>query len=111
VLSTPFHFNRLFIVHNVAICGTGLWVAQKVISNDDLGGCWVAAFNAFARHFNEENAAAIAAGTVAAVAESSVEFIDKASGIKRRYVIDKASALNPARMIPRLAKCRAGLRM
>jgi beta-ketodecanoyl-[acyl-carrier-protein] synthase len=107
VLSTPFHFNRLFIVHNVAICGTGLWVAQEVISNDDLGGC----LQRLCPRFNEENAAAIAAGTVAAVADSSVEFIDKSSGIKRRYVIDKASVLNLARMIPRLTKCRAGLRM
>ena len=93
-----FHFKRLFIMHNVVISGTGLWVAPEVISNDEL----VVAFNAFARRFNEENAAAIAAGTVGALADSSVEFIEKASGIKRRYVIDKAGVLDPARMRPRL---------
>lgn len=64
MLSAPFHFNRLFIVHNVAIGGSGLWVAQEVISNDDLGGCLQ---RLYPRDFNEENAAAIAAGTVAAV--------------------------------------------
>ncbi|MDQ5905575.1 MAG: beta-ketodecanoyl-[acyl-carrier-protein] synthase, partial [Pseudomonadota bacterium] len=88
--------ERLFDMHNVVITGTGLWVAPEVISNDEL----VVAFNAYAKHFNEENAAAIAAGSVAAVAESSVEFIEKASGIKRRYVVDKAGVLDPARMRP-----------
>ncbi|MDQ5916615.1 MAG: beta-ketodecanoyl-[acyl-carrier-protein] synthase [Pseudomonadota bacterium] len=88
--------ERLFDMHNVVITGTGLWVAPEVISNDEL----VVAFNAYAKRFNEENAAAIAAGSVAAVAESSVEFIEKASGIKRRYVVDKAGVLDPARMRP-----------
>jgi beta-ketodecanoyl-[acyl-carrier-protein] synthase len=88
--------KRLFDMHNVVISGTGLWVAPEVISNDEL----VVAFNAYAKRFNEENAAAIAAGSVAAVAESSVEFIEKASGIKRRYVVDKAGVLDPARMRP-----------
>ena len=35
--------------------------------------------------------------------ESSVEFIEKASGIKRRYVVDKAGVLDPARMRPHIA--------
>ena len=86
-------------MHNVVISGTGLWVAPEVISNDEL----VVAFNAYARHFNADNAAAIAAGTVAAVPESSAEFIEKASGIKRRYVVDKAGVLDPARMRPHFA--------
>jgi beta-ketodecanoyl-[acyl-carrier-protein] synthase len=86
-------------MHNVAISGTGLWVAPEVISNDEL----VVAFNAYARRFNEENAAAIAAGEISAVPESSAEFIEKASGIKRRYVVDKAGVLDPARMRPHIA--------
>jgi beta-ketodecanoyl-[acyl-carrier-protein] synthase len=85
-------------MHNVVISGTGLWVAPEVITNDEL----VVAFNEYARRFNAEHAAAIAAGTMAAVPESSVEFIEKASGIKRRYVVDKAGVLDPARMRPRL---------
>jgi beta-ketodecanoyl-[acyl-carrier-protein] synthase len=93
-------FKRLFdmstVAHSVVISGTGLWLSPEVISNDEL----VAAFNAYAQNFNAENAAAITAGTVAAVAESSVEFIEKASGIKRRYVVDKAGVLDPARMRP-----------
>ncbi len=86
-------------MHNVVISGTGLWVAPEVISNDEL----VVAFNAYAQRFNAENAAAIAAGTLAAVPESSAEFIEKASGIKRRYVMDKAGVLDPARMRPHFA--------
>ncbi|MCP5267753.1 MAG: beta-ketoacyl-ACP synthase III [Zoogloeaceae bacterium] len=86
-------------MHNVVISGTGLWVAPEIISNEEL----VQAFNAYARRFNEENAAAIAAGTTAAVAESSADFIEKASGIKRRYVVDKAGVLDPTRMRPQFA--------
>jgi beta-ketodecanoyl-[acyl-carrier-protein] synthase len=85
-------------MHNVVISGTGLWVAPEVISNDEL----VVAFNAYARRFNDENAAAIAAGEISAVPESSAEFIEKASGIKRRYVVDKAGVLDPARMRPHI---------
>jgi beta-ketodecanoyl-[acyl-carrier-protein] synthase len=92
-------FKRLFDMHKVVISGTGLWVAPEVISNDEL----VVAFNAYAQRYNEENAAAIAAGTLAAVPESSAEFIEKASGIKRRYVMDKAGVLDPARMRPHFA--------
>ena len=84
-------------MHQVAISGTGLWVAPNVISNEEL----VAAFNAYAQRFNAENAAAIAVGTVAAVPESSAEFVEKASGIKQRYVVDKAGVLDPARMRPK----------
>jgi len=86
-------------MNNVVISGTGLWVAPEVISNEEL----VVAFNAYSKRFNEENAAAIAAGEIGAVPESSAEFIEKASGIKRRYVVDKAGVLDPARMRPHIA--------
>ncbi|MHA6848265.1 beta-ketoacyl-ACP synthase III [Ralstonia syzygii] len=82
-------------MHDVVISGTGLRVAPGVITNEEL----VASFNAYARRYNEANAA----GELAAVAESSVEFIEKASGIRQRYVIDKEGVLDPARMRPRLA--------
>ncbi len=42
-----------------------------------------------------ENAAAIAAGEIAELTESSVEFIEKASGIGSRFVVDKAGILDP----------------
>ncbi len=81
-----------------AITGTGVFVPPEVISNDAL----VAAFNAHADLFNAENAAAIAAGQVAAKEYSSTDFILRASGIESRYVMDKSGVLDPARMYPRL---------
>jgi beta-ketodecanoyl-[acyl-carrier-protein] synthase len=86
-------------MHNIVISGTGLWVAPEVITNDEL----VVAFNEYARRFNADHTAAIADGTLAALPESSADFIEKASGIKRRYVVDKAGVLDPSRMRPLFA--------
>jgi beta-ketodecanoyl-[acyl-carrier-protein] synthase len=80
----------------VAISGTGLYTPPHSITNAEL----VASFNAFVRRHNDEHHAEIAAGTMPALQESSVEFIEKASGIKARYVIDKAGTLDPRRMTP-----------
>ncbi|HEX4847540.1 MAG TPA: beta-ketoacyl-ACP synthase III, partial [Novosphingobium sp.] len=54
--------------------------------------------------FNARHAAEIEAGTIAALAPSSVEFIEKASGIKARHVMSKASILDPEIMAPRWAE-------
>ena len=82
----------------IAISGTGLFTPPNAISNEEL----VASFNAWVRKFNADNAAAIAEGRVQAQSESSVEFIVKASGIKSRYVMDKAGILEPDIMCPRI---------
>jgi beta-ketodecanoyl-[acyl-carrier-protein] synthase len=81
----------------VVISGTGLYRPPHVITNAEL----VEAFNAYAALQNEKHAAAIAAGERPALAPSSVEFIEKASGIQQRYVLDKAGVLDPNRMYPR----------
>src|SRR5690606_18553147 len=80
------------------IAATGLFTPEQSISNAEL----VAAYNAFADRFNEANAEAIAAGELEALTHSSSEFIEKASGIKRRFVLDKAGVLDPERMRPHL---------
>ena len=85
-------------MHRVAISSTGLYVPPHTISNAEL----VKAFNLFSDLENEKHADAIAAGSRAAVPHSSVEFIEKASGIKQRYVMDKEGVLDPTRMLPRL---------
>ncbi len=85
-------------MYSAAITGTGVFTPEHSITNDEL----VAAFNAHADQFNAENADAIAAGTVDAKPQSSSEFILAASGIERRYVLDKAGTLDPARMYPKL---------
>lgn len=85
-------------MYSAAITGTGVFTPEHSISNDEL----VAAFNAHADLFNAEHADAIAAGTVDAKPQSSSEFILAASGIERRYVLDKSGVLDPARMFPAL---------
>ncbi|MCK6433365.1 MAG: beta-ketoacyl-ACP synthase III [Burkholderiaceae bacterium] len=80
----------------VVISGTGLYKPEHVISNAEL----VASYNAYAALQNAQNADRIAAGEVEALPESSVEFVEKASGIRQRYVMHKAGILDPQRMRP-----------
>ncbi len=80
------------------ISATGLFTPSESISNEEL----VASFNQYVDRFNADNEAAIAAGEVDALSHSSVEFIEKASGIKARHVMSKAPILDPATMAPRL---------
>lgn len=80
----------------VVISGVGLWTPEHVITNEEL----VASYNAYADKFNAENAAQIDAGTVSAKPHSSAEFIEKASGIKQRYIYRKEGALDVERMRP-----------
>ncbi len=82
------------------ISGTGLYTPAHAISNEEL----VESFNAYVALFNADNAAAIAAGTVTALEPSSAAFIEKASGIKSRYVMEKTGILDPRRMAPRIAE-------
>jgi beta-ketodecanoyl-[acyl-carrier-protein] synthase len=78
----------------VVISGTGLFTPPHSISNEEL----VIAFNAYAERYNAEHAAAIAAGEMAPVEASSAAFIEKASGIKSRFVMEKSGILDPASM-------------
>ncbi|MCF8148113.1 MAG: beta-ketoacyl-ACP synthase III, partial [Sulfuritalea sp.] len=83
-------------MHRVAISSTGLFTPPEVITNAEL----VQAYNQYAALENSKNAKEIAAGTQTALTDSNVEFIEKASGIQRRYVMDKAGVLDPTRMRP-----------
>lgn len=85
-------------MHNVVISGTGLYTPAQSISNDEL----VESFNTYSLRFNTQHAAAIEAGKVQPMPESSSAFIEKASGIKSRFVTDKAGILDPDRMVPRI---------
>jgi beta-ketodecanoyl-[acyl-carrier-protein] synthase len=86
-------------MHRVAISSTGLFTPPHTISNAEL----VDSFNQYVDIENSRHADAIAAGTHAALTHSNVEFIEKASGIQRRYVMEKSGVLDPARMRPRFA--------
>lgn len=81
-----------------ALTGTGLFTPSQAISNEEL----VTSFNEYVRRYNKAHADAIGAGTMQPLAESSVEFIFKASGIKSRYVMDKTGVLDPEVMCPRI---------
>ena len=81
---------------SAVIAATGLYTPPHSVSNAEL----VAAFNAYVERFNASNAVEIAVGKVAALDSSSVGFIEKASGIKSRYVMDKAGVVDPAIMRP-----------
>ena len=86
-------------MYPVAISSTGLFTPPEVITNEEL----VETFNRFADIDNAVHASAIAEGTRQPVPYSSVEFIEKASGIKRRYVMEKSGVLDPHRMLPKFA--------
>ncbi|MCL9998075.1 MAG: beta-ketoacyl-ACP synthase III [Erythrobacter sp.] len=74
------------------ISATGLFTPPESITNEEL----VASFNAFVDRHNAANPDA------EPLAYSTVEFIEKASGIKARHVMSKAPILDPAIMCPRL---------
>ncbi|MDF2445442.1 MAG: beta-ketoacyl-ACP synthase [Moraxellaceae bacterium] len=84
----------------IVISGTGLFTPPETITNEEL----VESFNEYVRRFNERNAEAIERGEVRALGPSYVEFIEKASGIKSRYVMEKKGVLDPDRMYPILPK-------
>lgn len=81
---------------DAVIAATGLYTPPLSLSNAEL----VETFNAYVERFNAANAEAIAAGEVAALTPSSAEFIEKASGIKSRFVVDKSGLIDPDVMRP-----------
>lgn len=70
---------------SIVISGSGLFTPPHKISNQEL----VDVLNSYADKFNQQHAEQIAAGEVEEKKHSSAEFIEKASGIKSRYVMHK----------------------
>ena len=83
-------------MHAAVIAATGLFTPAERVTNAEL----VEAFNAYVELFNTRHAGEIAAGSVQALAPSSVEFIEKASGIKSRYVMNRSGVVDPEVMHP-----------
>lgn len=83
------------VTTGTAITGAGVWHPEHILTNEEL----CIAFNEFVRRTN-------AAGAEPPLKESSPEFIEKASGIKRRYIVDKTGVLDPERMCPNVPERR-----
>ena len=82
---------------NPVISGTGLFTPRETITNAEL----VESFNDYVARHNNAYASEIASGAREALQPSSVEFIEKASGIKARHVMAKEPILDPEIMAPR----------
>lgn len=80
----------------ICLTATGLHIPKDKITNEEL----VTAFNTYVDNYNTKHAQAIANGEKVALQHSAVAFIEKASGIKSRYVIDKKGILDPEIMAP-----------
>jgi beta-ketodecanoyl-[acyl-carrier-protein] synthase len=76
------------------ISATGLFTPSDIITNEEL----VASFNAYVELYNSAHPGE------EPLQPSSVEFVEKASGIKSRHVIDKSAIVDPAIMEPRYAE-------
>lgn len=85
-------------MQQVVISGSGLWTPKYTISNEEL----INSYNAYADHFNEINKVKIDAGEMTAKPHSSAEFVEKASGIKSRFIYEKEGVLDIHRMRPLL---------
>ncbi len=84
--------------NEVVITGTGLFTPPYSISNAELAASLSIAVTAW----NEANAEAIARGDITGRTLPDAEFIERASGIKSRYVMEKSGVLDPERLRPHL---------
>ena len=82
----------------VQISGTGLFTPKESISNEEL----VSSFNKFVDEYNESNKESIQKGEISALEKSNADFIEKASGVKSRYVQDKSGILDTSFIRPKL---------
>lgn len=80
---------------NIVISGTGLYTPPHAISNEEL----VDSFNQYVDKYNLENA-----GKSEPLRHSSCDFILKAAGIEKRYVVEKSGILDIECMRPKLSE-------
>ena len=81
---------------NAVISGSGVFTPPHVVTNEEL----VQSYNNYADRYNAENTEAIKSGKIESLQYSTCEFIEKASGIKQRYVMIKEGILDVDRMMP-----------
>jgi beta-ketodecanoyl-[acyl-carrier-protein] synthase len=83
---------------DIVITGTGLFTPPYSISNAELAASLSIAVNAW----NEEHAEEIERGELVGRTLPDAEFIERASGITSRYVMEKTGVLDPLRLRPHL---------
>ena len=83
-------------MEEIHISGTGIWHPSESITNDEI----VKSYNTYVDNYNIENKELIERDEISALEHSSSAFIEKASGIKTRYVIDKKNILDINKMMP-----------
>lgn len=83
---------------SVSITGTGLFTPTESISNAELA----ASLSVSVEKWNAEHADEIEAGSLEPRALPDEAFIEKASGIGSRFVMEKSGVLDPDRMRPHL---------
>lgn len=83
---------------DVVISGTGLYVPPNRITNEEL----VKTFNEYVDQYNAHHKADIDAGLLPPKQHSSAEFIEKASGIKARHLVDVEGVMDLDRMMSKM---------
>lgn len=86
-------------MRDIVISGTGVYTPPNRLSNEEL----VAGYNAHVDQWNAAHAAEIAAGEMIAKEHSACAFIEKASGIKSRFLMEASGLTEPDRMYPHLS--------
>jgi beta-ketodecanoyl-[acyl-carrier-protein] synthase len=84
--------------NNAVISGSAVWNPPHVITNEEL----IDSYNEYVEKFNSENASQIESQELQAMSTSSASFVEKASGIKQRYVYIKEGVLDVNRMRPNI---------
>ncbi|MGY8986188.1 MAG: beta-ketoacyl-ACP synthase III [Sphingomonadales bacterium] len=78
----------------IVVSGSGVYKPPYAIGNEEL----VSSYNTYAKKFNIDNAKAIDADELEPMSLSSVEFIEKASGIKNRYIMGGEGVIDPSKL-------------
>lgn len=84
----------------VVLTGTGVFTPPDAVSNEML----VDSYNEHTARWNETHADAIEAGELEKREQSSAPFIEKASGVKSRYMMEGSGPIEVGRMYPYLSK-------
>lgn len=82
----------------IYLTGSGLFIPPYSVTNEEL----VKSYNEYVDLFNQQHQAEIESSEFEALPKSSTEFIEKASGIKARYVMYKDGMLDKTRMRPKV---------